>query len=59
MLDRVVGVAFALLAAACAIYLAVRLIDAVALPLAVIAAVVFVGTLIALAMRGMWRANRW
>ena len=58
MLDRLVGICFALLAAAVAIYVAVRLIESIAAALISIVAVVggvvvlgFIATLV-------WRRNR-
>lgn len=59
MIDRLLGVAFALLVAAGAIFLAVRLIESVAMQLTVISAVVIFVALAALAIRTLWRTNRW
>ena len=58
MLDRLIGVCFALLAAAVAIYVAVRLIESIAAALVGIVAVV--GGLVVLGFIAslLWRRNR-
>ena len=58
MLDRLIGICFALLAAAVAIYVAVRLIESIAAALISIVAVV--GGLVVLGLIGslLWRRNR-
>lgn len=58
MLDRLVGICFALLAAAVAIYVAVRLIETIAAALisivAVVGGLVVLGFIVSL----VWRRNR-
>ena len=58
MLDRLVGICFALLAAAVAIYVAVRLIESIAAALisivAVVGGLVVLGFIVSL----VWRRNR-
>ncbi len=58
MLDRLIGICFALLAAAVAIYVAVRLIESIAAALVGIVAVV--GGLVVLGFIAslLWRRNR-
>lgn len=58
MLDRLIGICFALLAAVVAIYIAVRLIESIAAALVSIVAVV--GGIIVLAIIAslVWRRNR-
>ena len=62
MLDRLIGICFALLAAAVAIYVAVRLIESIAAQLvdivAVVGGIVIVGFIASLLWRGN-RMNRW
>ncbi len=59
MIDRLVGLALALLAVAGAIYVSVRLVESVATQLAVIGALLVLVALTVLVVRALWRANRW
>ena len=58
MLDRLFGICFAMLAAAVAIYVAVRLIESVAGPLVVIIAVPGGFVLVGFVIRLLWRRQR-
>ena len=58
MLDRLVGICFALLAAAVAIYVAVRLIESIAAALISIVAVVGGLVVLGLIVSLVWRRNR-
>ncbi len=58
MLDRLFGICFALLAAAVAIYIAVRLIESVAAILVVIMAVLGGSVLVGFVVRWLWRRQR-
>ncbi len=58
MLDRLFGICFALLAAAVAIYIAVRLIESVAALLVVIMAVLGGSVLVGFVVRWLWRRQR-
>ena len=58
MLDRLIGICFALLAAAVAIYVAVRLIESIAVALVSIAAVVGGLVVLGLIVSLVWRRNR-
>lgn len=62
MLDRLVGICFAVLAAAVAIYVAVRLVESVAPALVVIVAVIGGLIIVSLLVRLWWRhhsTGRW
>ena len=59
MLDRILGFALVLLAAAGAIYIAVHLIESVAIQLVVIASGVGAVLIVVIVLRAIWRANRW
>ena len=62
VLDRLVGLCLALLFAAVAIYVAVRLIESVAAALVVVAAVIGGAAIAGLVTRLLWRhrrMNRW
>lgn len=58
MLDRLFGICFAMLAAAVAIYVAVRLIESVVEPLVVIMAVLGGFVLVGFVVRLLWRRQR-
>ena len=58
VMGRLVGASFALLTAAIAVYVAVRLIESVAAALIVIAAVIGVLGLIGLVIRVLWQRHR-
>ena len=58
MLDRLFGICFAMLAAAVAIYVAVRLIESVVGPLVVIVAVLGGFVLVGFVVRLLWRRQR-
>ena len=58
MLDRLVGTCFAVLAAAVAIYVAVRLIESVAATLMIIVAVIGSVVIAGLFARLLWRRHR-
>lgn len=58
MLDRLFGICFAMLAAAVAVYVAVRLIESVAGPLVVIMAVLGGFVLVGFLVRLLWRRQR-
>lgn len=58
MLDRFVGTCFAVLAAAVAIYVAVRLIESVAAALMVIVAVIGSVVIAGFGARLLWRRHR-
>ena len=58
MLDRLIGICFALLAAAVAIYVAVRLIESIAAALISIVAVVGGLVVLGLIVSLLWRQNR-
>ncbi len=58
MLDRLVGICFAVLAAAVAIYVAVRLIESVAATLMIIVAVIGSVVIAGFAARLLWRRHR-
>lgn len=58
MLDRLVGICFAVLAAAVAIYVAVRLIESVAATLLIIVAVIGSVGIAGFVARLLWRRNR-
>jgi len=62
MLDRLIGTCFAILAAAVAIYIAVRLIESVAATLMIIVAVIGSVVIAGFVARLLWRrhrADRW
>ena len=62
MLDRLFGICFAMLAAAVAVYVAVRLIESVAATLVAIVAVIGGLILLSFVTRLLWRRwriNRW
>ena len=58
MLDRLIGICFALLAAVVAIYVAVRLIESIAAALISIVAVVGGLVILGLIVSLLWRRNR-
>jgi len=58
MLDRLVGICFAVLAAAVAIYVAVRLIESVAAALMIIVAVIGSVVSAGFVARLLWRRHR-
>ena len=58
MLDRLIGICFVLLAAAVAIYVAVRLIESIAVALISIVAVVGGLVVLGLIVSLLWRRNR-
>ena len=58
MLDRLIGICFALIAAAVAIYVAVRLIESIAAALISIVAVVGGLVVLGLIVSLLWRQNR-
>lgn len=58
MLDRLVGMCFAVLAAAVAIYVAVRLIESVAAALVIIVAVIGLVFTVGAVVRLLWRRYR-
>lgn len=58
MFDRLVGTCFAILAAAVAIYVAVRLIELVATALLIIVAVIGSVLIAAVIVRLLWRRHR-
>ena len=58
MLDRLVGICFAVLAAAVAIYVAVRLIESVAATLMIIVAVIGSVVIAGFVARLLWRRHR-
>lgn len=58
MLDRLIGTCFAVLAAAVAIYVAVRLIESVAATLLIIVAVIGSVGIAGLVGRLLWRRHR-
>ena len=58
MLDRLVGICFAVLAAAVAIYVAVRLIESVAATLMIIVAVIGSVAIAGFLVRLLWRRHR-
>ncbi len=58
MLDRLIGICFALLAAVVAIYVAVRLIESIAAALISIVAVVGGLVVLGLIVSLLWRRNR-
>ena len=58
MLDRLIGICFVLLAAAVAIYVAVRLIESIAAALISIVAVVGGLVVLGLIVSLLWRRNR-
>jgi len=58
MLDRLIRICFALLAAAVAIYVAVRLIESVAATLMIIVAVIGSVLIAAVIVRLLWRRHR-
>lgn len=58
MLDRLVGICFAALAAAVAIYVAVRLIESVAATLMIIVAVIGSVGIAGFVARLLWRRHR-
>jgi len=58
MLDRLIGTCFAVLAAAVAIYVAVRLIESVAATLMIIVAVIGSAVIAGFVTRLLWRRHR-
>jgi preprotein translocase subunit SecF len=58
MLDRLIGTCFAILAAAVAIYIAVRLIESVAATLMIIVAVIVSVLIAGVIVHLLWRRHR-